>query len=54
MKLSIITPCLNRAGFIPEAVESVLCQDHPEVEPIVMDGGSTDGTLEVLARYPQL
>ncbi len=52
--ISIITPCLNRAEFIAEAVESVLSQDYPNVEHIIMDGGSTDGTLEVLKRYPHL
>jgi glycosyltransferase involved in cell wall biosynthesis len=53
-RISVVTPCLNRAGFIADAVESVLAQDDPDVEHIVMDGGSTDGTLEVLARYPHL
>jgi glycosyltransferase involved in cell wall biosynthesis len=53
-RISIVTPCLNRAGFIAEAVESVRAQDHPNVEHVVVDGGSTDGTLEVLARYPHL
>lgn len=52
--ISIITPCLNRAAFIAEAVESVMAQEGVEVEHIVADGGSTDGTLEVLARYPHL
>jgi glycosyltransferase involved in cell wall biosynthesis len=52
--LSIVTPCLNRARLVAEAIESVLCQDYPRVEHIVMDGGSTDGTLEVLRRYPHL
>jgi glycosyltransferase involved in cell wall biosynthesis len=52
--ISIITPCLNRAGFVAEAVESVLQQEYPLVEHIVMDGGSTDGTLELLDLYPQL
>jgi glycosyltransferase involved in cell wall biosynthesis len=54
LKLSIITPCLNRAGFIADAIESVLRQDETEAEHIVMDGGSTDGTLEVLKNYPHL
>jgi len=51
---SIVTPCLNRADLIAEAVESVQAQDGVTVEHIVIDGGSTDGTLEVLARYPHL
>ena len=45
--ISIITPCLNRAEFVAEAVESVLNQDYPNLEHIIMDGSSTDGTLEV-------
>jgi len=51
---SIITPCLNRVGFIAGAVESVLKQDSSRFEHIIMDGGSTDGTLEVLKRFPHL
>ncbi len=51
---SIITPSYNRAGMIPAAIESVLAQDYPRWEHIVVDGGSTDGTLDVLARYPHL
>lgn len=52
--LSIVTPCLNAAPFIEEAIRSVLDQDYADVEHIVVDGGSTDGTLEVVARYPHL
>lgn len=52
--LSIVTPCLNRAHMIERAIESVLHQDYPSVEHIVVDGGSTDGTLDVLRRYPHL
>ncbi len=51
---SIVTPCLNRAGTIGCAIDSVLAQRHPGVEHIVIDGRSNDGTLEVLARYPHL
>jgi glycosyltransferase involved in cell wall biosynthesis len=54
LTISIITPCLNRVEFIAEAVESVQQQNYPDWEHLVMDGGSTDGTLELLSRYPHL
>jgi glycosyltransferase involved in cell wall biosynthesis len=52
-KVSIITPCLNRRDLVAASVDSVQAQDC-DVEHIIMDGGSTDGTLDVLARYPHL
>jgi glycosyltransferase involved in cell wall biosynthesis len=48
--ISIVTPCLNAAGTIEEALESVRSQDYPGIEHVVVDGGSTDGTLEILER----
>ena len=54
MKFSIITPSYNQGRFLPDCVESVLSQTGVEVEHIVTDAGSTDETLEVLARYPHL
>lgn len=52
--VTIVTPCLNRRQFIEEAIESVIHQNYPNVEHIVMDGGSTDGTLEILRRHKHL
>jgi hypothetical protein len=49
--VSIVTPVLNAARFLKEAIESVLSQDYAFVEYIVVDGGSTDGTLEILDSY---
>ena len=54
MKFSIITPSFNQGRFLPDCVESVLSQSGIEVEHIVTDAGSTDETLEVVARYPHL
>ena len=53
-KLSIVTPCFNSAHTIRETIESVQQQDYKNVEHIVVDGGSTDGTLEILREYPGL
>lgn len=48
MKISIVTVCLNAAATVRDAVDSVAAQSHLDVEYIVIDGGSTDGTLDLL------
>lgn len=51
MKISIVTVCLNSASTIRDTLESVTSQDHADREYIVVDGGSTDGTLDVVRQY---
>ena len=51
MKVSIITCCYNRVNTIRGAIESVLAQDYPNIEYIVIDGASNDGSLEVINEY---
>ncbi len=52
MKITIVTPVLNSARYLRQSVESILAQRGEfELEYIVKDGGSTDGTLELLAEY---
>jgi glycosyltransferase involved in cell wall biosynthesis len=53
-RFSIITPCLDRAAFIEQAVRSVLAQGRADVEHLIIDGGSTDGTLARLQAFPEL
>ncbi len=48
MKISIITSCYNRVSTIRGAIESVLAQDYPDIEYIIVDGASTDGSVEVI------
>ncbi len=48
---SVVVPSFNQARFLPETLDSLVGQNYPRLETVVMDGGSTDGTQEVLRRY---
>lgn len=52
--ISIITPSLNQGKYLEMCIQSVLRQNYPHVEHIVMDGGSHDETLDILKQYPHL
>jgi len=50
-KVTIITACFNRVQTIGAAIESVLSQDYPNIEYLIIDGNSTDGTVDVISKY---
>lgn len=50
-RVTIVTPSYNQGHFIRATIDSVLAQDYPHIDYVVMDGGSTDGTIDILRSY---
>ena len=50
-RISIVTPSFNQAPFVEQTIKSIIGQDYPNLEYVVIDGGSTDGSDDIISRY---
>src|SRR5579872_6976684 len=54
MKISVITATYNSSATVKDTLTCIRTQDHPDIEHLIIDGGSTDNTAEIVASYPHV